>query len=438
MRLKHLLSVFLTLLTLSVGQVWGADETITLVPKTSPTGLSWGTNPGSTQGDFEFTSTDNAITVSGTEAKVTANYLNIYASGTMTFASSCKIKSIVIYTTTNGTSKTRTITLTSGGGALTGNSVSNNVASVTTNSGSNTPEQVTWSYSTGSTSVTFTIGTGQTYFYRFDVTYEPAAPATPYKVTFYKTDGSTQEITETSVGAGVTPPSMKATCGDWTFQGWSKSQSNSTTSTTVLSTETLLNGKYYPTAATTLYPVYTMTGSLAFSHYEKVTTAPTDWTAHKYVYATADNGRVMTGKSGNNTYGGYATMSTTTEMADYEITVATTSTSGRYKITQGGKYITCTSTGNLNWVNSYTAATSSINNCDWQFYLSSGAYRIEIPFKVSNNWYYINYNSSNPRFNTYTNQTAAFLYKRVEAAPTYYYSYPSCCDELGSINGSFS
>ena len=265
-----------------------------------------------------------------------------------------------------------------------------------------------------------------------------AAAAEPYTVIFTKTDGTTTSLTEGSVGAGVTPPAMQATCEDWEFQGWSTTESDDDESTDELALVTLTAGKYYPSSNITLYPVYTKTGSIAFSRYEKVTSAPSDWTAHKYVYATADDGKVMTGKSGNNTYGAYATMSTTTEMEDYEISVATTATSGRYKISQGGKYITCTSTGSLNWVDSYTAATTSINNCDWQFYLNSGAYRIEIPFKVSNSWYYINYNSSSPRFNTYSSQTAAFLYKRVEETPTYYYSYPTCtppCTDLGQING---
>ena len=168
-RLKHL--AFMLLFLLGSLNVWGGDVEIEMVSKSSPSGMSWNTNPGSTQGDFDFTSTDGVINVQGTSAKVTASYLNIYASGTMTFSSSAKIKSIVISTTTNGTSKTRTITLNSGGGTLTGNSVSGSVASVTANSGA-TPEEVTWTNASGSTSVSFTIGTGQTYFYKFVVTYE--------------------------------------------------------------------------------------------------------------------------------------------------------------------------------------------------------------------------------------------------------------------------
>ncbi len=83
--------------------------------------------------------------------------------------------------------------------------------------------------------------------------------ATPYTVRFYKTSSTYEDKTEASGGAGVTPPTMQATCGSYTFQGWSETQCSSevTTATSVVS---LSGGKYYPTAATTLYPIYTRVG----------------------------------------------------------------------------------------------------------------------------------------------------------------------------------
>lgn len=192
--LKHL--TFMLLFLLGSLNVWGGDVEIEIVPKSSPSGMSWNTNPGSTQGNFDFTSTDGVISVQGTSAKVTANYLNIYASGTMTFSSSAKIKSIVISATTNGTSKTRTITLTSGDGSLSGNSVSGSVASVTANSNA-TPEEVTWTNVSGSTSVSFTIGTGQTYFYKFVVTYESTGGGE-------KTDVTNEQLAWNAASATVT------------------------------------------------------------------------------------------------------------------------------------------------------------------------------------------------------------------------------------------
>ena len=87
----------------------------------------------------------------------------------------------------------------------------------------------------------------------------PSTPATPYTVTFHTTATKEEEMEETSAGSGVTPPAMEAECGEWEFQGWSESSSNSETSTTPLSLVTLTNGKYYPTKDIDLYPVYTKT-----------------------------------------------------------------------------------------------------------------------------------------------------------------------------------
>lgn len=84
----------------------------------------------------------------------------------------------------------------------------------------------------------------------------------PYTVKFYKTDGTSEDIDEDSAGAGVTPPDMAETCGDWEFQGWSKTESDDEESTAELTLVTLDEGVYYPTANTTLYPVYTMDGTV--------------------------------------------------------------------------------------------------------------------------------------------------------------------------------
>lgn len=289
-------------------------------------------------------------------------------------------------------------------------------------------------------------GTKQIRFRSFTVAFSYTEKvAEPYTVTFYKPDGTTDPQTEGSAGAGVTPPTVGASCSGWTFQGWSTSQSTSTTSTTVLSTVTLTAGKYYPTANTTLYPVYTKTGSAAFSRYEKVTSAPTDWTANKYVIATADAGKVLTGKSGDNNYGGYATMSTTTEQTTYEITLTTVST-GVYKIQQNSKYLSLSANDNkLYFPSTYTGASDTHTNCDWAiyYYSTGGGYVVESTKKytingTSNCYRAIQFNSDRFACYKYMTQTPGYLYKRIEAAPTYYYSYPSCCDPLGQINGSVS
>ena len=253
-RVLWLLIPLLTLFNLSA---WGTDETITLVPTSSPSGLTWTTNPGGTEGVFEFTSTDNAITVSGTHAKVTASYLNIYGSnsGTMTFSSSSKIKSIVISATTNATNnRTRTITLTSGGGSLSGNSVSNNVASVTANSNA-TPEDVTWTNSSGSTSVSFTIGTGQTYFWSIQVSYESSGGCTA------PTIGTQPTAATYTVGDSPTALSVSATGTSLTYQWYSNTTSSTTGASSISGAN---NSTYSPSTAsagTTYYYCIVSSGS---------------------------------------------------------------------------------------------------------------------------------------------------------------------------------
>lgn len=108
---------------------------------------------------------------------------------------------------------------------------------------------------------------------QIEITY--AAAATPYKVTFYKTDGTSEDIDEDSAGAGVTPPDMAETCGDWEFQGWSTTESDDEESTSELTLVTLDEGVYYPTANTTLYPVYTMDGTVENEVEDEITQSTT-------------------------------------------------------------------------------------------------------------------------------------------------------------------
>ena len=267
-------------------------------------------------------------------------------------------------------------------------------------------------------------------------------PALPKYTVTLMDDGDTR--TQASYEASVTLPS-RAGCTGYTFAGWTKTWVAPQSSWTTTAPTIIPAGSYTPTANENLYPVYTKTegGGMVFDEYEKCTTAPDDWTAYKYIYATADDGYALAGKASGGNYGDYASFSTTTEMADYELTLEEGST-GNYKVKQGGKYISCSSFGNLYWVDTYTAKTSSVNNGDWQLYKPTGtAYRIESPVKNSNNkWIYIDYNSSSPRFNSYVSggQTAAYLYKRKEksGSTTYYISVPGCCTDPGLAYGTGS
>ncbi|MDD3405772.1 MAG: InlB B-repeat-containing protein [Paludibacteraceae bacterium] len=97
-----------------------------------------------------------------------------------------------------------------------------------------------------------------------EVTYEVAAPATPYTVYFNAGTGScgTASLTEASAGEGVTLPPASPSGGcaaespAWVFAGWATaSQTETTTAPTLLTS----GDTYYPSADVTLYAVYSKT-----------------------------------------------------------------------------------------------------------------------------------------------------------------------------------
>ena len=87
---------------------------------------------------------------------------------------------------------------------------------------------------------------------------EASTPATPYTVTFNAGSGnSTESLTETSAGAGVTLPISTIDCGEWSFAGWAEAAvgTETTNAPTLLTAEST----YKPTENCTLYAVYSKT-----------------------------------------------------------------------------------------------------------------------------------------------------------------------------------
>ncbi len=181
-----------------------------------------------------------------------------------------------------------------------------------------------------------------------------------------------------------------------------------------------------------------------FVGYEKVTSAPTDWTAYKYVLATENTGNVLTGKDGDNNWGAYATMSTSTENTSYEITVTEVST-GVYKLCQNSKYLSLTANDNkLYFASSYTGAGDTHTNCDWKiyYYSTGGGYVIESTKKytinkVDNCYRAIQFNSDRFACYKYMTQTPAYLYKRVEEENITYSNYATTCVEVQCATPTF-
>lgn len=246
------------------------------------------------------------------------------------------------------------------------------------------------------------------------------------------TDANNKANYGSTVSAPTAPTSSDCD-GSKVFVGWTNAEySDPSSAPTTLFTGT----SPAITANTTFYAVFATSsgGGVTFDHYEKVTTAPDDWTAYKYVIATADDGVVLTGKNGDNNYGAYATMSTTTEMASYEISLDEVS-SGVYKVLQNSKYLSLSANANsLYFTDTYTGANETHTNCDWKiwYYSSGGGYVVESTktYTISGNsgkYRVIQFNSD--RFACYQSMTQSpgYLYKRVESGSVTYSDYATTC-----------
>ena len=235
-----------------------------------------------------------------------------------------------------------------------------------------------------------------------------------------------------------TAPDGDEVCGGKVFRGWTSDPDYSGSGEGLFMTQA---GAPAITATTPFYAVFATAsgGGVSFDHYEKVTSAPDDWTAYKYVIATADDGSVMTGKNGDNNYGAYATMSTTTEMASYEISLDEVSSSV-YKVLQNSKYLSLSANANsLYFTDTYTGASETHTNCDWKiwYYSSGGGYVVE-----STKTYTIGGNSGkyrviqfySDRFACYQSMTQSpgYLYKRVESGSVSYSEYSTGCNKVAT------
>ncbi len=124
-----------------------------------------------------------------------------------------------------------------------------------------TLSSTTWTGSASEVVFTFTASSKLT---DIDVTYESAAPATPYTVSFDAGTGTYTggDLTETAGGAGVILPtptlSTSCTDADWVFAGWTTTAAV-TESTTAPTTLLAGGATYNPTENCELYAVYSMT-----------------------------------------------------------------------------------------------------------------------------------------------------------------------------------
>ena len=257
---------------------------------------------------------------------------------------------------------------------------------------------------------------------------EGAAPVvTPYTVRFYKTNGTYTDLTEASAGAGVTPPTMQASCGDWEFQGWSTTESDDDESTVELATVTLTAGKYYPAANTTLYPVYTMDGTIESEVEDVITTSingkagtNTTYTAFSNKSLTSDAVYAGQSNNGNNNDIKSVVQLRNTSPAG----IVTTASGGILKqvdvvwnsSTTNGRYITIFGKNT-----SYSGSTDLYDNSTKGTSLGTIVKNTSTQLVASDDYEYIGILANNALY-----MTSLTLTWTVEEDVTFYYSYPTC------------
>ena len=419
--------------SIAKSNTWGSGATVTF--KTGSTILNTFSNSG------EYTLTTNKDKLTYTFSKSGQSSKNAWVKSITvdyTATSSCDVKPTVgnalqsITVTEN--SIRATIPISAVGGC---NITENGLVYSTTNStptvgGSGCVKVTTTACGSTAANKTVTItglNCGTSYYIRgyatneagtsyTNVTTKSTSDCPKYTVTFHTSATTTEKIEETSAGAGVTPPTMEEKCGEWEFQGWSESSSNSETSTTPLSLVTLTSEKYYPTEDINLYPVYTKTtstGGTAFDKYTQVALGGTI-TSGKYLISTGSY--TMAGNEKN----GASFSPGTTEKTAYEYTVTV---DGSYFTILGpdGKYV-----GGNDGTSLAFGTTVANDSYRWK-YVNSG-----IQNKSYTTRHIKAFNTTDFRHYATSNGTLTYLYKRTEksSGATYYYSYPQCATQTAN------
>lgn len=244
--------------------------------------------------------------------------------------------------------------------------------------------------------------------------YTPALGVS-YTVSFSVPSGVTAVGSLTGNSSGITLPTAGAPEG-YTFAGWSEVTVQETTTA-----PTILTGTYVPTANTTLYAVYTREETVAgggSGNYEKVTSAPTDWSG-EYLIVYEDAGYIFDGSlTSLDAVSNYRTVTITNNTISaaagdpYKFTIAV-SGSGYSIQSVSGNYIG--RSADSNGMNTGTSALVNTIALD-----SDGNASI-----IGSGGAYLRFNatSGQTRFrffksSTYTNQKPVALYVKSEGATT--------------------
>ena len=220
-------------------------------------------------------------------------------------------------------------------------------------------------------------------------------------------------------GATIVFPSNPIDLIGKKFVGWSTSTIDGTTD----SEPSFVTAATMNTSDITYYAVYaTASGSTAtFSKYEKVTSAPDDWSG-TYLLGATYTGGSDDAKKGTFVFSGFgattgdrtALVPGSTEYVDYEIVIAKDGDHYTIYHTNSSKYFALAS--NDNHLDNSASVTG--NNQKWD--IDEDGVITSCAFTTRS----IRYNGSSPRFATYTSgQTPTDLYRRIETGGITYSDY---------------
>lgn len=205
-------------------------------------------------------------------------------------------------------------------------------------------------------------------------------------------------------------PDVPASIGGKSFVGWTDAVIDGTTN----EKPTLLDNEKMGTSEKTYYAVYAKgtAGSEGFLRYEKVTSAPTDWSG---VYVLSSGTTIFNGQNSSNAYGSCITaIPGTTELTACEVTL--TKKSGGYSVlhNSSSKYLGLTSNENA----LHFSVEYSSSNYDWTPSVEKGLKSVAFTKR------YLEYYPENTKYACYENtQYNVYLYKRIEGAAIIYTNY---------------
>ncbi len=424
-----LCSILAILLTVGVGNAWGTTYTFnSSIPTTS-----WSTSGGSqTINSISWTYSSSTY-IGATAARIQIGSKNNPQTSNWTiqtaisnFGSGKKVTAVAItgYATENASYSSYDISV--GGSSVKSGSFSTSSDTYTASSLNVTSGNIVITLCGNGTKNTKAL-----YLSNISVTYEDAS-ADPYTVSFETGTGNPTQanITEASGGAGITlPAGPTPTCsGDgWSFAGW-KETSAVTSETTVAPTLLSAGNTFHPTGNVTLYAVYAKEG------YAREKSSITSGSKYLIVANYDSKNYVMTDSySLDGDSEGHMDSEQVDEDEDDFYLASSIDSDWRYSIEGTPSHYDIRDVKNSSSANYLDIAYKNWygkgddNTDEWIITVSSGNWTLQ-------NEYYSNYLAFNTTNKVFERRSGTvWLYKQV----TVYFSNPTCCTPLGSINGSF-